>query len=109
MAANFEECKLPLENRIGMLIFDEMKIKEGLVWSAESNKLIAFTDIVTTDDENIASNIIQFFVKSVFSEVLHTCAYLAVNNFDWGTSPRCLLGRCVLIASLRLQCTAFNM
>jgi len=33
-----------LECKVGMLIFDEMKIK-GLVWSAESNKLLVFTDI----------------------------------------------------------------
>ena len=47
-----------------------MKIKEGLVWSAESNKLLDFTDIEYEGIGNqIATNILQFFL-SLFSDLL---------------------------------------
>jgi hypothetical protein len=32
----FEKNKYSLQSKIGALIFDEMKIKEGLVWTTES-------------------------------------------------------------------------
>ena len=63
-----------------MLIFDEMKIKEGLVWSAESNKLLDFTDIEYEGiGDQIATNILQFFLKFVF-RFAFPCAYFAVKN-----------------------------
>lgn len=50
-----------------MLIFDEMKIKEGLVWSAESNKLLGFTDIeYEGNGDQIATNILHFVFKVCF-------------------------------------------
>ncbi|CAC5390212.1 unnamed protein product [Mytilus coruscus] len=72
-----------LQSKLGVLVFDEMKIKEGLVWSAETNELLGFTDINSSKDgkeENIASNILQFFFKSLFSNFNYPCAYIAVRN-----------------------------
>ena len=80
MSKIFDQSGKHLENKIGMLIFDEMKIKEGLVWSAETNKLLGFTDIETAEGDEIATNIIQFFFKSLFSDFAYPCAYLAVKN-----------------------------
>jgi hypothetical protein len=49
-----------------------MKIKEGLIWSQHNNKLFGFTDIECMqdrgDEEFLASNILQFFFKSLFTE-----------------------------------------
>jgi hypothetical protein len=36
----FEKNKYSLQSKIGALIFDEMKIKEGLVRTTESKKLL---------------------------------------------------------------------
>lgn len=57
----FEQSGKPLDCKVGMLILDEMKIK-GLIWSAESNKLLSFTDIeYERNGKQIATNILQFF------------------------------------------------
>ena len=62
ISLKFEQSDNPLECKVGMLIFDEMKIKEGLVWSAESNKLLDFTDIeYEGNGDKIATNILQVF------------------------------------------------
>lgn len=61
ISLKFEQSDNPLECKVGMLIFDEMKIK-GLVWSAESNKLLGFTDIeYEGNGDKIATNILQVF------------------------------------------------
>jgi hypothetical protein len=48
-------------------MFDEMKIKEGLIWSQHNNKLLGFTHIECMqdrgDDEFFGSNILQLFLS----------------------------------------------
>ena len=49
-------------------MFDEMKIKEGLIWSQHTNRLLVFTDIECMQDrgdkEFLGSNILHFFPTS---------------------------------------------
>jgi hypothetical protein len=48
-----------------------MKIKEGLIWTAESNEIVGFTDLGSNDVdsfESLASNILQLFFKSLYSD-----------------------------------------
>ena len=51
-------------------MFDEMKIKEGLIWSQHNNKLLGFTHIECMqdrgDDEFFGSNILQCFPTAFF-------------------------------------------
>ena len=76
MPLKFEQSGKPLEYKVGMLIFDEMKIKEGLVWSAESNKLLDFTDIEYEGiGDQIATNIFQFFFKVCFQICFSLCIF----------------------------------
>lgn len=65
MSKNFDHSGKHPENKIGMLIFDELKIKEGLVYSAEINKLPGFAE----GDEK-ATNIIQFSSRAYFQTLL---------------------------------------
>ena len=69
---------------IGGLFFDEMKIKEGLVWDCSTNELVGFVDYgdVDSDDEKLQSNTqalathaFQFHFKSLFSKFSYPCAY----------------------------------
>ena len=84
MNQNFEHHSYSIQSKLGILIFDEMKIKEGLIWSQHNNKLLGFTDIECMqdrgDEELIASNVLQFFFKSLFPEFVYPCTYLYVRN-----------------------------
>jgi len=64
----FEKISYSIQSKLGVLIFNEMQIKEGLIWSQHSNKLSGFTDIECMqdrgDDEFFGSNILQFFPKA---------------------------------------------
>ena len=61
------------------LIFEEIKIKEGLIWSQHTNKLLGFKDIECMqdrgDEECLARHILQFFFKSLFAEITCPCVY----------------------------------
>ena len=81
----FEKNKYSLQCKIGALIFDEMKIKEGLVWTTESNEVVGFTDLGSNDVdgfESLASNILQFFFKSLFSDFSFPVAFIPVRNLN---------------------------
>jgi hypothetical protein len=45
MNQNFEHQSYSIQSKLGILIFDEMKIKEGLIWSQHNNQLLGFTDV----------------------------------------------------------------
>ena len=81
----FEKNKYSLQSKIGALIFDEMKIKEGLVCTTESNEIVGFTDLGSNDVdgfESLASNILQFFFKSLFSDFSFPVAFIPVRNLN---------------------------
>ena len=62
-----------------------MKIKEGLVWTTESNEVVGFTDLGSNDVdgfESLASNILQFFLKSLFSDFSFPVAFIHVRNLN---------------------------
>ena len=72
--------------KLGALVFDEVKIQEGLVFDPATWELIGFTDLgedehntsVTSackPEENIATHVLQFFFKSLFSNFEFPCAY----------------------------------
>jgi hypothetical protein len=65
MNQNFEHHSYSIQSKLGILIFDEMKIKEGLIWSQHNNQLLGFTDVECmqdrSDEEFLASNVLQFF------------------------------------------------
>ena len=79
MNQDFKKYSYSIQSKLGVLIFDEMKIKESLICSQHNNKLSEFTDIESmqdrSDKEFLASNILLFFFKSVFAELAYPCAY----------------------------------
>ena len=76
----------------GILIFDEVKIKEGLLWDPRSDELIGFIDYdVKADDDSssveklLATHVLQFQFKSLFSGFIYPCAYFLSSNPASGT------------------------
>ena len=75
----------PDRSFIGGLFWDEVKIKEGLVWNASTDELIGFvdhgdgsaTDSDMSDDgkQLLATHVLQFHFKSVFSTFTFPCAF----------------------------------
>jgi hypothetical protein len=63
MNQNFEHHSYSIQSKLGILIFDEMKIKEGLIWSQHNNQLLGFTDVECmqdrSDEEFLASNVFK--------------------------------------------------
>jgi hypothetical protein len=45
MNQNFENYSYSIQNKLGILTFDEMEIKEGLFWSRHFNKILGFANI----------------------------------------------------------------
>ena len=79
-------------SQLGMLLFDEVKIKEGLVFYAATWELLGFTDIdddchlLLTDSGNktekpkIATNVMQFFFQSLLNRFTYPCACFLTNS-----------------------------
>ena len=69
---------------VGALCFDEVKIKEGLLFDPSSNKLVGFIDNYHGDEEEpkdiLATHITQFYFKSLFSGFAFPCAYFLTRN-----------------------------
>ena len=82
----FHKACLPNRALIGGLFFDEVKIKEGLVWDPSSWEIIGFTDLGTEDsleddnDNHLATHILQFHFKSLFHNFSYPCAYFLTRN-----------------------------
>ena len=80
MRKQFEKMKPPKHGTLGLLVFDEVKINEGLVFDHKNWELVGFTDLL--DDEfpgknekastikptnKLATHVLQFFFqKSIF-------------------------------------------
>ena len=93
---------LKLENRaiIGGLLFDEVKIKEGLVYDPGTFELTGFVsldddmsassfDLDTKTDlclkkleEMLATHVLQFFFKSLFARFDYPCAYFMTRSIS---------------------------
>ncbi|XP_078583756.1 uncharacterized protein LOC144866272 [Branchiostoma floridae x Branchiostoma japonicum] len=98
MKESFDVKKTSSNGTIGMLAFDEVKIKEGLVWEANSNKLVGFVDLDDTPidlstvtskspdahvpcHENVATHVMQFMFKSLFAPFSFPVAYFLTKGF----------------------------
>ena len=85
-----EACKdgryIADQGKLGGLFFDEVKIKEGLVFNQSTQKLIGFVDF--DDGEGgeadvtqlLATNIMQFYYKSLFAPFSFPCAYFLTRS-----------------------------
>ena len=86
--------------RVGGLLFDEVKINEGLLYDRSSGKLVGFVDMETGDDGQgeepehlLATNVTQFYFKSLFTSFSFPCAYFFTrcvtseqnNDMSWGS------------------------
>ncbi len=81
MKNKFNNMKAPKHGKLGGLFFDEVKIKEGLVFDSSSWELIGFTDALEEKDQqmgpidNLATHVLQFFYRSIFFKFDYPCAY----------------------------------
>ena len=75
--------KAPKHAKLGGLFFDEVKIKQGLVFDRSTWELVGFTDVVkdnnfesgTSVKSEIATHVLQFFFRSIFFKFDFPCAY----------------------------------
>ena len=84
MKTQFKQMKPPNRAKLGGLVFNEVKIKEGLVFDSKNWELIGFTDLLgdgTSDrntekaSDNLATHILQVFFRSMFFNFDYPCAY----------------------------------
>ena len=91
MKDQFEKKKPPKRANLGGLFFDEMKIKEGLVFDTKNWELVGFTDIsvdnlsgTETSKSNaldkLATHVMQFFFRSTFFNFDYPCAFFLTKN-----------------------------
>ena len=98
MREEFDRMKPPKHASLGGLIFDEVKINEGLVFDHKNWELIGFTDLMEDDateeshgPQNLATHILQFFYRSIFFKFDYPCAFfltrtttsLQLNRLFW--------------------------
>lgn len=98
MKNRFDKMKAPKHAKLGGLFFDEVKIKEGLVFDSSTWELVGFTDIKDDNFESgtsvkseIATHVLQFFFRSTFFKFDFPCAYfltkgatsLQINRVFW--------------------------
>ena len=102
MSNHFKTLKLRKKDRLGALLFDEVKIKEGLVFDPSTWELVGFTDLgdncdltdsklsisseekskKTSPKEKLATHILQFFYKSIFGSFSYPCAYFLTRGIN---------------------------
>ncbi len=87
MVAQFNQHKKTFnvqDAHVGVLCFDEVKIKEGLLWDHATDKLRGFVDYCSGSEDNaidlLATHINQFYFKSLFSPFSFPCAYFLTKN-----------------------------
>ena len=91
------ERNLDDRGRWGGLFFDEVKVKEGLVFDQSTWELVGFTDLGSDEadmkdlvresndptinsDAGLATHVLQFFFKSLFANFEYPCAYFLTNG-----------------------------
>lgn len=88
MRSNFAKQNISEVGKFGGLFFDEVKIKEGLLFDPSSWELIGFTNLysdesdatdskvtISTVRENLATHVLQFYFKSMFGNFQFPCSY----------------------------------
>ena len=91
MTDNFNDQRFSQVGKCGELFFDEVKIKEGLVFDPSTWELVGFVDIDNgkphngSDSdirENLATHVLQFYFKSIFSKFQFPCAYFLTQGIS---------------------------
>ena len=93
MKSSCEQQNIPNVGKLGALIFDEVKIKEGLLFDPSSWELIGFVDLECdetslastckpTTRDKLASHVLQFYFKSVFSSFNYPCGYFLTKGIS---------------------------
>lgn len=86
----FLDKKIPEAGKFGGLFFDEVKIKEGLLFDPSSWELIGFTDlhiddtgpVTPTMQASLATHVLQFFYKSLFADFQFPCSYFLTRGIS---------------------------
>ncbi|XP_019643730.1 PREDICTED: uncharacterized protein LOC109484810 [Branchiostoma belcheri] len=99
MRETFHVKKIKPHGNVGFLAFDEVKIKEGLIWEPNTNRLVGFVDVdeIPTDldlttvrspksenvqcHEQVATHVMQFMFKSLFAPFSFPVAYFLTKRF----------------------------
>ena len=89
----FKKLKLPDKAAVGGLFFDELKIKEGLVWNQSTWELIGYVDIDESENikeskDRLATHILQFFYKSLFHNFEYPVAFFLTKGICKDTLNR---------------------
>jgi hypothetical protein len=92
MRESFTKQGISEVGKFSGLFFDEVKIKEGLLFDPSSWALIGFTDLcsdksdtpdgnttMSSVQESLATHVLQFFFKSIFQ---FPCAYFLTNGIS---------------------------
>jgi len=92
MKDKIKKLQLGKSAKIGALIFDEVKIKEGLVFDPSTWELIGFTNLDIEDDldndcppqpeERLATHVLQFFYKSLFAKFEFPLSYFLTKTIN---------------------------
>ena len=86
MKEKFEKTKIGKRGQLGGLFFDEVKIKEGLVFDPSTFELVGFTDLDNDEthlpsvgqlkeSEQLATHVLQFYFKSLFAKFDFPCGF----------------------------------
>lgn len=91
MKLKFEKAKIGKRGQLGGLFFDEVKIKEGLVFNPSTFELVGFTDLDGDEIElpsigqlkesdsrpenKLATHVLQFYFKSLIAKFYFPCAF----------------------------------
>ena len=80
MDITFKDQGFSEVGRFGGLFFDEVKIKEGLLFDPCTWELVGFVDLENdgtnyTIQKSLATRVLQFYFKSVFSKFQFPCGY----------------------------------
>lgn len=84
MSDNFKNQGLPQVGKFGGLFFDEVKIKEGLVFDPSTWELVGFVDLGSDSSiqKNLATHVLQFYFKSIFTNFQFPCAYFLTRGIS---------------------------
>ena len=73
MDITFKDKKFSEVGRFGGLFFDEVKVKEGLLFDPSTWELVGFVDLENdetncTIQKSLATHVLQFYFKNLFSK-----------------------------------------
>ena len=104
MKIHFQQLKLGKRAAVGGLLFDEVRIKEGLVFDPSTWELVGFTDLeesvtdeminvactssrskkdgkpVSVAEDKLTTHVLQFYFKSLFSTFEYPCAFFLTRS-----------------------------